>query len=311
MRGRAPQRSAARAAAHLLSPGRRFELLRQSRALPRGARRHAVLLRRRGLGARRHHQARPPTVSARAELARPRLESGLDGGRQFRLGHPPGRRPGPVDRLARARDGETARAGHSDGSPEDVVRSRRSARVMMHGLVLAGGRGSRLAAEGVETPKAWVEVAGRPQIVHLVETFTDLGCESITCMVRDGVPVDLPAPAIVRTCRTPSSLHTLVAGLAIVPPGPVFCAMVDTVMPAPDWQRVYRGVTDRLANRSISVLAVTPFVDDELPLYVTRNAEGLATAILDTPPPPPGQLLVTGGVYGLSPEARRLATVAV
>jgi len=181
----------------------------------------------------------------------------------------------------------------------------------MQGLILAGGRGSRLAADGVETPKPLVEVGGRPQIVNLIETFTDLGCESIICMVRDGITLDVPRPTVVRTCRTPSSLHTLVAGLAIVPPGPVFCAMVDTVMPPADWRRVYRGVTERLTAGSLAVLAVTPFVDDELPLYVTCNAEGLATGIFDTPPPTTAALLVTGGVYGLSPEARRLAAVAV
>ena len=180
---------------------------------------------------------------------------------------------------------------------------------MMQGLILAGGRGSRLAADGVETPKPLVEVGGRPQIVNLIDTFAELGCASVTCMVRDGITVDVPAPTVVRTCRTPSSLHTLVAGLTIVPPGPVFCAMVDTVMPQADWRRLYRGVTERLAAGSLAVLAVTPFVDDELPLYVTRNAEGLATGIFDTPQPAP--LLVTGGVYGLSPEARRLAAVAV
>jgi NDP-sugar pyrophosphorylase family protein len=179
----------------------------------------------------------------------------------------------------------------------------------MQGLILAGGRGSRLAADGVEAPKALVEVGGRPQIVNLIETFTELGCESIICMVREGITLEVPRPTVVRTCRTPSSLHTLVAGLAIVPPGPVFCAMVDTVMPQGDWRRLYRGVTERLKAGSLAVLAVTPFVDDELPLYVTRNAEGLATGIFDTPPP--GPQLVTGGVYGLSPEARRLAAVAV
>jgi NDP-sugar pyrophosphorylase family protein len=183
----------------------------------------------------------------------------------------------------------------------------------MQGLILAGGRGSRLAADGVETPKALVEVAGRPQLVNLIETFADLGCRSITCMVRDDVPVDLPAtlPAVVRTCRTPSSLHTLVAGLAAVPSGDVFCAMVDTVMPAADWRRLYRGVTERLADGAAAAVAVTPFVDDELPLYVTRDGRGFATEFLDTPPAPGAAPLVTGGVYGLSPVARRLASVAV
>lgn len=181
---------------------------------------------------------------------------------------------------------------------------------MMRGLILAGGRGSRLAADGVDTPKALVEVAGRPQIVSLIETFTELGCSSITCMIREGIAAELPAHAMVRTCRTPSSLHTLVAGLAVVPPGPVFCAMVDTVMPLADWRRVYRGVTEHLGRDAAAALAVTPFVDDELPLYVTRDDRGFATAILDTPPAD-APLLVTGGVYGLSPVARRLASVAV
>jgi NDP-sugar pyrophosphorylase family protein len=179
------------------------------------------------------------------------------------------------------------------------------------GLILAGGRGSRLAADGVEAPKALVEVGGRPQIINLIETLADLGCESITCMVREGITIEKPGSAVVHTCRTPSSLHTLVAGLATVAPGPVFCTMVDTVMPPADWRRLYHGVTERLAGGSLAVLAVTPFVDDELPLYVTRNAAGLATGIFDTPPPPGVPLLVTGGVYGLSPEARRLAGVAV
>jgi molybdopterin-guanine dinucleotide biosynthesis protein A len=183
---------------------------------------------------------------------------------------------------------------------------------MMQGLILAGGRGSRLAADGVETPKALVEVGGRPQIVNLIETFAELGCETITCMVREGIRIESPRPAVVRACRTPSSLHTLVAGLAIVPPGPVFCAMVDTVMPAADWRSLYRGVRARLDEGAAAVLAVTPFVDDELPLYVTRDAGGMATGILDTPPAAVGgPVPVTGGVYGLSPVARRLAAVAV
>ncbi len=182
---------------------------------------------------------------------------------------------------------------------------------MMQGLILAGGHGARLAADGVETPKALVEVAGRPQIVHLIETFAELGCASITCMVRDGLPTDwerLASPAQIRSCRTPSSLHTLVEGLAVVPPGPVFCAMVDTVMPGADWRRLYTGVTEHLAAGSLAVLAVTPFVDDERPLYVTRNAAGLAVDISDHLAPPP---LVTGGVYGLSTAARRIAAEAV
>ncbi len=182
---------------------------------------------------------------------------------------------------------------------------------MMQGLILAGGEGSRLVADGVDTPKALVEVAGRPQILNLIQTLEELGCESVTCMVREGVRVDAPASVVVRSCRTPSSLHTLIAGLAVVPPGSVFCTMVDTVMPPEDWRRVYAGVTDQLRGGSFAVLAVTPFVDDERPVYVRRDAHGRATDIADTPGEKPEATVVTGGVYGLSPGARRLATVAL
>jgi NDP-sugar pyrophosphorylase family protein len=181
---------------------------------------------------------------------------------------------------------------------------------MMQGLILAGGEGSRLVADGVETPKALVEVGGRPQILNLIQTFEELGCESITCMVREGVRVDAPASVVMRSCRTPSSLHTLIAGLAVVPPGPVFCTMVDTVMPPEDWRRLYAGVTEKLRGGSFAVLAVTPFVDDERPVYVRRDAQGRATDIADTNGDRTEAAVVTGGVYGLSPGARRLATVA-
>lgn len=182
---------------------------------------------------------------------------------------------------------------------------------MTHGLILAGGDGSRLAADGVATPKALVPVAGRPQILNLIEILDQLGCESITCMVREGVRVEAPGSVIVRACRTPSSLHTLVAGLAIVPPGPVFCTMVDTVMPLEDWRLVYAGVTEQLHTGSFAVLAVTPFVDDERPVYVGRDAAGRAMDIGDSPLNGARPVVVTGGVYGFSPGARRLASVAV
>ena len=187
---------------------------------------------------------------------------------------------------------------------------------MMHGLILAGGRGSRLAADGVATPKALVEIAGRPQIAHLIETFSRLGCVSITCMVRDDIPLDWAGWAAehgadVRRCRTPSSLHTLVAGLAAAPPGPVFCAMVDTVMPAADWQRLYRGVAAALDAGAHAALAITPFAEDDHPLYVERGAAGQVLAISDDSPPRSSPRSVTGGVYGFAPAARRLAAVAL
>lgn len=181
----------------------------------------------------------------------------------------------------------------------------------MHGLILAGGEGSRLAADGVTTPKALVEVAGQPQIARLVETFTRLGVDGITCMMREGLP---PVTTIVGSearvpvrgvpCLTPSSLHTLVAGLDAAAAGPVFCSMVDTVMPWRDWQRAYEAAERHLAAGADAVLVVTPATEDDRPLYVGLDAKHRVRQIGDERTTP---ALVTGGVYGFSAAARRLA----
>ena len=186
----------------------------------------------------------------------------------------------------------------------------------MNGLILAAGDGSRLAADGVRQPKTLVEVGGRPQILHLTRVLRELGCEAVTCMVptaRASQLAELQAPreggrAVVIGCQTPSSLHTLARGLSIVPAGPVFCTMVDTVMRRRDWAALHAGMAAELAAGAELVLAVTPYVDDERPLYVMLGDRG---AVLDLRDEPVEPVHVTGGVYALSPTARTAATQAV
>jgi NDP-sugar pyrophosphorylase family protein len=183
----------------------------------------------------------------------------------------------------------------------------------VHGLILAGGEGSRLAADGVAEPKAAVPVAGRSQILRLAETFDAIGCTDVTCMVRATFPLVINSvreiqlssgrPRVIA-CETPSSLHTLAEGLLRLPPGPVFCSMVDTVMPTRDWQRVYDDAERHLADGADAVLAVTPHVDDESPLWVARGSGGHATHVGHRPVHPP---CVTGGVYAFGPRARAVA----
>ena len=193
---------------------------------------------------------------------------------------------------------------------------------MIPALVLAGGEGSRLVAAGVGKPKPLVEIGGKPLIVRLVEELTALGCPRITCMVRDGFAGaardrlraagfavgDGGTPVDVRPCSTSSSLHTLALGLDAVEEGPVFCAMVDTMMPRDDWRRVYRAVQDDLAAGAAAVLAITPFIDDEAPLHVGVDPAGRVTGLGDAPFDP---ARVTGGAYGFAPSMRSAAHDAV
>lgn len=187
---------------------------------------------------------------------------------------------------------------------------------MMPALVLAGGEGSRLAGAGV--PKPLVELGGEPLVVRLVNELTALGCPRITCMVRD-VFADAvrerlrgaggaAAAVDVRSCSTVSSLHTLALGLDAAPEGPVFCAMVDTLMPRDDWRRVYAAAREGLAGGAAAVLAITPFIDDEAPLYVGVDPAG---RVMDLGEPPRGPARVTGGAYGFAPSVRHAAHEAV
>lgn len=183
-------------------------------------------------------------------------------------------------------------------------------------MILAAGEGSRLAADGVEEPKALVPIGGVPQVVRLARTLRALGCGSALCVLREDLAPRLAAlrddegtaaPLACLPVRTPSSLHSLVLGLDALPDGPVFCSMVDTVMALEDWPRVYGASVRALRDGAAAALAVTPDTGGESPLYAAVDPLGRVLSLRDDPPAP----FVTGGVYAFAPEARAVAREAV
>jgi hypothetical protein len=87
----------------------------------------------------------------------------------------------------------------------------------------------------------------------------------------------------------------------------VFCSAVDSIMRRRDWRAVYRGAGRHLAAGADAVIAVTPYVDDESPLWVERGDDGFVRRLDSRPVTPP---CVTGGVYAFSPHARDEAVAA-
>lgn len=182
---------------------------------------------------------------------------------------------------------------------------------MMHGLVLAGGEGSRLAASGVTVPKALVEIGGQAQVARMVAACRRVGCETVTCAVREdlvtAVVAALDDPTVqVVAVRTPTSLHTLEAGLQAIADGTVLCTLVDSVMPAVDWDAAHAQAVAALADAA-AVVAVTPFVEDESPLWADVTGGGVVESFGRRG----SRGLVTGGVYWFSPAARAFAAVAM
>ena len=177
--------------------------------------------------------------------------------------------------------------------------------------VIAAGEGSRLAKEGVASPKPLVEVGGERLIDRLVRVFSENGATEIDVICNKEMTdvqqrlVELrstsrvPIRFIVKS--TPSSMHSMWELSRWLGDEPFVLTTVDTIFReeefgayVADFQRmVESGEADGL-------MGVTDYIDDEKPLYVgTDEAMGI-TAFLDHCNAPK---YISGGIYGLTPRS--------
>jgi NDP-sugar pyrophosphorylase family protein len=115
------------------------------------------------------------------------------------------------------------------------------------------------------------------------------------------------AGATTIAVSTPSSLHSLVEGLRTLPPGPVLCTMVDTVLPLAAWRRVGAAMRRDLDEGADAVIVVAPPLPDDNPLSVTMGPD---RRVREFPTVSSGEP-VTAGIYLLGPSARDHATSAL
>ena len=181
----------------------------------------------------------------------------------------------------------------------------------VRGAIIAAGEGSRLRADGFRVPKPLVEVAGVPLIGAVLRNFAAAGITAITVIVneRERECVEwvrtrfpkLEVDFIVKT--TASSLESFREVTVRGPAGPMLVSTVDAWCAADDFARFAAAAARRPDDAT--VLAVTPLVSDEKPLWVTLGVDGRVEAL--------GKVdsgLVTAGVYRVSDRARRRAATA-
>lgn len=177
----------------------------------------------------------------------------------------------------------------------------------VRGGIIAAGEGSRLRRDGFTAPKPLVEVAGVPLIGAVLRNFEAAGVTSITIIVNEDerecvewVRAHRPAldvDFIVKT--TASSLESFREVTGRGPAGPMLVSTVDAWCAPEDFARFAAEAARRPDDAT--VLAVTPFVSDEKPLWVALGADGRVTGL--------GAArggLVTAGVYRVSDRARRI-----
>jgi NDP-sugar pyrophosphorylase family protein len=179
-------------------------------------------------------------------------------------------------------------------------------RSVMKGGIIAAGAGSRLRQAGWTVPKPLVEVAGLPLIGRVIRNFRAAGITSLMIIfneeerdcerwVRSQYP-DLDLRIIVKT--TASSLESFREVCARLGAGPALISTVDAWCPEDEFVAFVQAVRQR---PDATVLAVTPLVADERPLWAAMAPDGRITRIGGDS----GEV-VTAGMYAVPERVRRL-----
>ena len=146
----------------------------------------------------------------------------------------------------------------------------------MNYAIIAAGEGSRLAQEGVAKPKPLVDLQGEPMIGRLINIMLRCNAQSISIIVNEhmtevreyleGLKLPVPLNLVVQT--TPSSMHSFWHLSRVIPEGKFCLTTVDTIFREED----FKGYIEAFENDDChdGMWAVTPFVDDEKPLWVCK-----------------------------------------
>jgi NDP-sugar pyrophosphorylase family protein len=175
----------------------------------------------------------------------------------------------------------------------------------VRGGIIAAGEGSRLREAGFSMPKPLVPVAGVPLIEAVIGNFVAAGVTSLVIIVneqgracvdwvRTRFP-DLDLEFIVKTTR--SSLESFLEVSRRMKGERALISTVDTWCRPAAFTRFVDAA--RRWPASASVLAVTPLVADDNPLWVHLDAGGRVLELGGRP-----AALVTAGVYLISDQAR-------
>jgi len=198
---------------------------------------------------------------------------------------------------------------------EEFPFSRIITNFIMEYAIIAAGKGQRLRKGGFKKAKPLLPLLGVPMIERLINLLANNGAESVHIIINS-TDVELrqylkktlfkiPVNLLVKS--TSSSLHSFVALQEAFPNWESCCLVTtDTVFKPETFSRYI----DEFQNGDMDGLfAVTPFVDDESPLYVTTDADNRIVCFSDKLYPQAS--FVSGGIYCLRKRAMRAAITSL
>ncbi len=177
----------------------------------------------------------------------------------------------------------------------------------MNYAIIAAGEGSRLAQEGVTKPKPLVELNGEPMIGRLIRIFSKCNAESISIIVNKEMTevknylntINTSVPLNIVVCSTPSSMHSFYELSRVMPKGKFCLTTVDTIFKESEFAKYINAFeTD---NQYDGMMAVTPYIEDESPLYVETDNEMNILSFRDSRWDE--AKFISGGIYALDSMA--------
>ena len=177
---------------------------------------------------------------------------------------------------------------------------------MKAGLI-AAGLGERLRDGGITVPKPLIAIAGTPLVDRVLDAVAAAGIDEVVCIFNALADSDavahhcrarqgLPRLTIVRR-TTSSSMESLFVLAPLLGDAPALVLTVDAVFD-PVILREFLAAAARTTGADV-VLAVTSFIDDEKPLWVSLDGAGRVDALGEDAA---ASALVTAGFYVFAPR---------
>lgn len=176
--------------------------------------------------------------------------------------------------------------------------------------IISAGEGSRLSQEGVALPKPLVQLNGVAMIDRLIQIFVKNGADKIVVIINNETPLtkehllelqrnsEVPLEVVVKT--TPSSMHSFYELSQYLNDDKFCLTTVDTIFREEEFGKFIQYFKESDAD---GCMAVTDFVDDEKPLYISTDEELTITGFHDAATAE--CKYISGGIYCLTPSAIR------
>lgn len=179
---------------------------------------------------------------------------------------------------------------------------------IIRGGIIAAGEGSRLRQAGYTVPKPLVPVSGTPLIERVIGNFLAAGIGSLVIIFNEESGQecerwvrsrfsDADIEVIIKT--TASSLESFLMVAGRINASPALISTVDAWCSPEDFKLFVEEASRRPPGSM--VLAVTPFVADERPLWALLEQSGRVKSLGGD-----GGTMVTAGMYLVPERVKRL-----